>query len=295
VDENAQYRDAWADSKKIPLSQLLQNTAGVAQDIRHNAFLLDQLVREAGSSRSFRDFYAAVEKLSQVSRNIAYGTHNLKALCDFGIPPATLFTDHFINQFSNMSALKRTWWIEGPAFVGLAIRPGARILELGCGTGYYTEVFFSPFAADIVAIDIDRRAIETARRLHQAKNIRYEVMDFRKELPDGRFDLVVWSPTIVAYTPEDVHRLMGMLRDRMLEGALLCGWTAVEVDHGGPEILWHNMHSLAKRLNSHFKNVRAFERVHTTMQPPRHCLYFYASDGSLPFDAEWPQGTRLDT
>jgi len=53
------------------------------------------------------------------------------------------------------------------------------------------------------------------------------------------------------------------------------------------------MRSLAERLKRYFKNVRAFERVHQTIQPPRHALFFYASDGSLPFDAEWPHGVRL--
>ena len=60
----------------------------------------------------------------------------------------------------------------------------------------------------------------------------------------------------------------------------------------GPKILWHDMKSLADRLKCYFKNVRAFERVHPTIQPPRHALFFYASDGPLPFDAEWPHGVR---
>jgi hypothetical protein len=45
-------------------------------------------------------------------------------------------------------------------------------------------------------------------------------------------------------------------------------------------------------LQRYFKNVRAFERAHPSVQPPRHELYFYASDGALPFDAGWPHGVR---
>lgn len=295
MDDKAKYRDAWADSKQVSVAQVLQAASAIVQEVKRGGLELDRLMQQMTQSASFRDFYAGVERLAEISRNVSYNVHNLKLLCDFQIPPATLFTDHYVNQFFVMSALKRTWWIEGPAFCGHAIEPGARILELGCGTGYYTDVFFSPFAAEIVAIDIDARAIETARRMHQAKNIRYELMDFRKSLPDGPFDIVVWSPTIVAYTPDDVHTLMGRLREIMAEGARLCGWTYVEADRAGPEILWHDMKSLADRLQRHFKNVRAFERLHTTMQPPRHALFFFASDGTLPFDAEWPHGVRLAT
>ena len=265
----------------------------MANEISRGGSELGRLLQQLGRSTSFREFYAGVERLAEVSRSISYNVHNLKLLCDFQIPPATLYTDHYINQFFLLSAFKRTWWIEGPAFCGLAIEPGSRVLELGCGTGYYTDVFFSPFASEIVAIDIDPRAIETARRTHQAKNIRYEVMDFRKTLPDGHFDVVVWTPTIIAYTPDEIDTFMGRLREVMRPGAQLCGFTCIEAKHAGSEILWYDMKSLAERLKRYFRNVRAFERVHPTVQPPRHELFFFASDGTLPFDAEWQHGVRL--
>jgi SAM-dependent methyltransferase len=291
--ETTEHRDAWVARKQVDLSQVFQASANVTNEISRNGLELDRLIQQLRHSTSFRDFYAVVERLAQVSRSVSHDVHNLKLLCDFQIPPATQYTDHYINQFFLMSALKRTWWIEGPAFCGLAIESGSRILELGCGTGYYTDVFFSPFAAEIVAIDIDPRAIETARRMHQAKNIRYEVMDFRKTLPDGVFDVVVWTPTIFAYTPEEVHALLGRLREIMQKDARLCGFTCIETDRRGPEILWYDMNSLAERLKRYFRNVRAFERVHPTAQPARHELFFFASDGILPFDAQWRHGVRL--
>jgi SAM-dependent methyltransferase len=293
VDYRTRYRDTWAEAKQVALADVFRASATVTTEIGRGTAELERLVQQLGRSISFRDFYAGVERLAEVSRSIAYNAHNLKILCDFQIPPATLFTDHYINQFLLMSTQKRTWWLEGPAFCGLAIEPGARILDLGCGTGYYTDVFFSPFAAEIVAVDIDARAIETARRLHQAKNIRYEVMDFRTTLPAGPFDVVVWTPTIFAYTPDDVRVLMGKLRGVMADNARLCGFTCVETNRSGREILWHDMPSLAERLKQYFTNVRAFERVHPTVQPPRRELFFFASDGPLPFDAQWPHSVRL--
>lgn len=293
MEEKTRYRDEWANAKQATVPQVVQAGAAVLNELSRGSIELGHLVQQLTHASSFRDLYAAVERLAEVSRLVAYNAHNLKLLCDLQIAPTSLYTDHYLNQFFLMSAFKRSWWVEGPAFCGLAIEPGSRILELGCGTGYYTDVFFSPFASEIVAIDIDPRAIETARRIHQAKNVRYEVMDFRRILPDGHFDVVVWSPTIFAYTPQEVDIFMGKLRERMTPHARLCGWTYTEVDHGGPDILWHDMRSLAERLKRHFKNVRAFERIHPTIHPPRHALFFCASDGILPFDGEWQHGVKL--
>ena len=287
------HRDAWARSKNVALSQVFQATADVTGEITRGGLEIDRLIQKLLHATSFQELYASVERLTEISRSISYNAHGLKMFCDFQIPPPSVYTDHFINQFYITSAMKRTWWLEGPAFCGLAIEPGSRVLELGCGTGYYTDVFFSPFAVDIVAIDIDPRAIENARRLHQARNIHYEVMDFRTSLPAGPFDVVVWTPTIFAYTVSEVHTLMGKLRGIISKNACLCGFTCVETDRKDPEILWYDMRSLAERLKQYFKNVYVFERVHVTIQPPRHELFFFASDGTLPFDAEWSHGVRL--
>ena len=288
-----EHRDAWAASKQASVPQVMQAAANVIVELSRGGIELDRLARQLQHSNSFSDLYARVERLAEISRLLAYNAHSLKLLCDFQIPPATIYTDHCLNQFFLMSVTKRTWWVEGPAFCGLAIKQGSRVLELGCGTGYYTDVFYSPFASEVVAIDIDPRAIETARRLHAGKNIRYEIMDFREQLPEGPFDAVVWTPTIFAYSPGDIDKTMQALRKVMAPDASLCGFTCVEVDQAGPGVLWHDLKSLAERLKRYFANVRAFERAHSTIQPPRNELFFFASDGTLPFDPEWPHGVRL--
>jgi SAM-dependent methyltransferase len=290
------YRDEWIANKRVDtmaMAQILQATRPATEQLRAAALQIVEIAQELVRASTFRDFYDATERSAEASRRISYLTHNLRLFCDLQVPPSAVYTDHFINQFFLMSAYKRTWWVEGPAFCGLAIEPGARILELGCGTGYYTDIFFSPFASEIVAIDIDPRAIEFARRFHQTKNIRYAVVDFRKELPEGPFDVVIWSPTIIAYTPEEVDVFMARLSTILAKNARLCGFTAVEAEGPSDDVLWHDLRSLGARIKKYFANVRVFERNHVTIQPHRHELYFYASDGPLPFDSEWTHGLRL--
>ncbi len=290
-------RDSWARSKQVT-PELARNLATIAaasvQNIQAQVVQLGEANHAILGAQSFVDFYAAVEKAAEISRQITQLCHHLKLVCDFQVPPATTFTDYAISQNLLMPAFKRTWWLEGPCFCGLGIDPGARILDLGCGTGYYTDLFLAPFASEIVAIDIDPRAIETAQRFHQAKNIRYEVMDFRQALPPGPFDVIFWTPTIHAgYSIAAVDLLMTRLRSIMATNARVVGFTAVESQGPGEDVLWHDLDSLGARLKRYFANVRVFEREHFTIEPPRHNLYFYASDGPLPFDDDWPHSRRL--
>jgi cyclopropane fatty-acyl-phospholipid synthase-like methyltransferase len=170
-------------------------------------------------------------------------------------------------------------------------------LELCCGSGYYTNLFYSPFASEIVAVDFDPRAIEMARRFHQRPNIRYEVMDIRETLPIGPFEAVIWDGAIEHFTVEEIDGIMEKIRRAMKPSARLLGYTVAEAADA-PQLPTHETHfegiaDLGAFLKRYFKNVRVFERIHPTLQPPRHNLFFFASDGSLPFDQQWTHGLRL--
>jgi hypothetical protein len=49
---------------------------------------------------------------------------------------------------------------------------------------------------------------------------------------------------------------------------------------------------LAEILKRHFANVLVFENISHDQFERRHNLYFYASDGGLPFDPDWRDGVR---
>lgn len=70
-------------------------------------------------------------------------------------------------------------------------RPGARVLELGAGSGRVTEVL-APAARRVVALDLVPEALHRARdRLRAAENVLPVAADMRSFRLDARFDLVV--------------------------------------------------------------------------------------------------------
>ena len=68
------------------------------------------------------------------------------------------------------------------------VRKGARILDLGCGTGYYTSIFHK-MGYDAVGIDISETGIAKAREAHPG--VEYKVDDATDlHFPPASFDLI---------------------------------------------------------------------------------------------------------
>ena len=78
------------------------------------------------------------------------------------------------------------------------------------------------------------------------------------------------------------------IKDRLKLDGVLSGYTIVERDDGQKHIHQHEYEFASKEdllrfLQPHFLNVVVFE----TIYPSRHNLYFWASDGPLPFTSGW--------
>ena len=73
------------------------------------------------------------------------------------------------------------------------LKPGMTILEIGCGTGYFTREL-TWCGADIVAIDVSPDLLEIAKAKYSAPNVRYEIQNAcALTYPDATFDSVVGS------------------------------------------------------------------------------------------------------
>lgn len=86
----------------------------------------------------------------------------------------------------------------------LALNPGDRVLELGCGTGQVTERLLAA-GARVVAVDALPAMLEGARR--RAPEAEYVVGDVFDDLPAGPFDAVVLS-FVLHNLPADRRRLL---------------------------------------------------------------------------------------
>jgi len=91
-----------------------------------------------------------------------------------------------------LRALRRA----GLIVAGAGLAPGSRVLEIGCGTGLFTEMF-ARSGARIVAVDISPELLEKARQRHlPSPQVRFIEKRFEECDLDGPFDAVIGSSVL---------------------------------------------------------------------------------------------------
>src|SRR5438045_7905867 len=79
---------------------------------------------------------------------------------------------------------------------GAGLAPGVRALEVGCGTGMFTEVFAAS-RATILAVDISSELVEIAnRRGLPADVVTFVAKAFEDCMLEGPFDAVIGSSVL---------------------------------------------------------------------------------------------------
>jgi SAM-dependent methyltransferase len=206
----------------------------------------------------------------------------------WAIPPQPEHFDHQIDLFYQWLSTRSSFWVERGAFGSLALK-GDDLLELACGDGFNARNFYSLRSRFVVACDFDPKAIRTALCKNCASNIRFVLADIRNAMPSGVFANVVWDAAIEHFTPTEIAEILSNIKSRLTEDGILSGYTIVEQADGVKMLTHHEYEFKSKEdllafLKPDFRNIAVFE----TAYPTRRNLYFWASDGAIPFSNDWP-------
>lgn len=99
---------------------------------------------------------------------------------------AAVSFDRFARDYDRFVGLlpgRNTTWLAGLG------RTGARALDVGCGSGYATEMLAGPFA-EVVGLDLSAPMLEIAKTKRASPGIRYLKGDLFAFHDEGGFDLV---------------------------------------------------------------------------------------------------------
>jgi cyclopropane fatty-acyl-phospholipid synthase-like methyltransferase len=83
--------------------------------------------------------------------------------------------------------------IRYPEFFAARVRPGERVLDIGCGSGSVSYAMAAGSGATVVGIDLSPENVAFARRRFAHPNLSFVVGDATRDLPAGAFDVVVAS------------------------------------------------------------------------------------------------------
>jgi phospholipid N-methyltransferase len=219
---------------------------------------------------------------NRLLRRISGAAHHFQLRVEGVLTPQAEWFDHHIDVHWQWPATGRSSFLERGVYNSLVIEPGADVLELCSGDGFYTRNFYAPKASSVVAVDANPEALAHARRVNGAENVRYESCDIRRTLPEGPFANVIWDSALHHFTPEEVGEVLALVRERMAPGAVLSGYTEVEdLPYAYRKQSFESKDDVVALLGRSFPHVMVFE----TSDPHRTNLYFFASDSAerLPF------------
>lgn len=92
------------------------------------------------------------------------------------------------------------------------IKPNAKVLEIGCGTGYGTAMLADRKDLQITGLDVDASVVEFANKLYQSDNCHYMAFDgSRLPFQDEEFD-AVFSFQVIEHVVDDESFLKEMSR-----------------------------------------------------------------------------------
>ncbi|MFD4348127.1 class I SAM-dependent methyltransferase [Streptomyces coelicoflavus] len=127
-------------------------------------------------------------------------------------------------QYDNVKNLPYAFCERETLLSGLPDLTGRRVLDVACGTGYYSRMFKRLGAERVVGVDIEESMVDVARRIEAEAplGITYDAVD-AAELPTlGEFDVVapIWA-FVHAKDADEYHEMVARCAANLVSGGTM--------------------------------------------------------------------------
>jgi 2-polyprenyl-6-hydroxyphenyl methylase/3-demethylubiquinone-9 3-methyltransferase len=130
-------------------------------------------------------------------------------------------------------------------FLHSAVRPGQRVLDLGCGAGQFTAEL-ARAGARAVGVDVAEAALRRARTAHPELDFRLVAIDGPLPLEDASFELV-WGSEVIEHVADTAAWLSEVRRVLTPGGTLLL----TTPSHGRLRLLLGGIERFSEPLGDH--------------------------------------------
>ena len=133
------------------------------------------------------------------------------------------------------------------------IRPGDRVLDIGCGDGFFSKRFLASTGAQVDALDIDPGALTVARRFNPDPHVRFWLTDATETpFPSDRYEVVVWDGALAHFPAETTQGMLRKIASVLSPDGIFVGSESLgREDHGHRQFFDH-LGDLEKSLRPHF-------------------------------------------
>ena len=144
-----------------------------------------------------------IDIINVLLRKLTLVGAKLQFIKQWGSQPNPEWFDHYLDLYY-FGGLKdgNCHWPERGVFSNLAIKNGAKVLELCCGDGFNAKYFYRYKADAIYSCDFDKTAIEHAQKYNCNEKTKFFIADIRSDIPDEHFDNIIWDAAMAYFTPE---------------------------------------------------------------------------------------------
>ncbi len=125
------------------------------------------------------------------------------------------------------------------------LRPGERVLDIGCGAGDFTALL-SEAGAEAIGVDVARSALRRAGSRHPGLDFRLAPIDGPLPFADNAFDLV-WAGEVIEHVADTAQWLSEVRRVLVPGGRLLL----TTQNHGRLIVLVHGLETFSEPLGDH--------------------------------------------
>ena len=168
------------------------------------------------------------------------------------------FFDHRIDSFEFAIGDHHGFTHYRGYFAAELVREGDRVLDIGCGDGFFTRRFLAPVAARVDGVDIEPSAIEHAKAHNAASNVGYFTSDaVADDFPAAEYDLIVWDGALGHFPPDTTQRMLAKIRAALSDGGAFVGSESLgRVEGQGDHLqFFDGVEDLDALFSEHFPHV----------------------------------------
>jgi SAM-dependent methyltransferase len=136
------------------------------------------------------------------------------------------------------------------------MRYGDRLLDIGCGDGFFTRRFYGERCAHIDAVDIEPTAIAAARSCNRAPNITYHVSDAVKDpFPGDAYNVIVWDGALGHFSADTTAHMLRKIRQALHPEGVFVGSESLGIEGSDHLQFFHSLDDLYQTFKAHFKHI----------------------------------------